>query len=294
MKPSDVYALPALDDNPWHHAPKDMLLKVFGLREWEIWQKGCREQGDEAGRVRFQRKMTHVFSEDRHASVYSLTLDGQPFGVYVCDLGGAKPADAFFHSDERLLARAVSHVQQWRNRFVGGFSAPDQDMRGLEYLGEVGIAKAPEGYRLVESQFVGDGEYLVFDEKRHFDVLGEHCGPYWPTLADKTPMLSNPKTPEFRRIAAQCILASIPEGLKSVLVDDIEDHERGSRHGMWIAAAVGTDRSTYLIGVMPDDLGKPGFHWANNLACSRCDGPGYIDDLAEKYADRQPPRQPQP
>jgi len=291
MKPSDVYAMPALDSNPWWLAPDMMLVEVFGMREWDIWEK-VREGGAKADRVRFERKMSHIVDDEgRDASVYALTLDGKPFGVYVGQHGGDHPYGEFFHTDASAWRDAKSIASQWRSRpkFGSGLSI-DGFIPGLEYLPGAGIVRDGDGYRMVDGQFTDNYENMLFDDR----LFQKAYAAFYERHQDRPrsePLLADPA---IRREAAEAIRAAVPEGVRAVLVDDWYDYPLDDGGREWIAVVVGTARGAYYI-TLPEARFEDGpFAWSRNFKCARRDGVWILDNLAERYADRQPAYQPKP
>jgi len=262
MKPSELYAMPDLEIEAWYDDLGVRLDRIFDVSMYDVDLRAAEEANDE--RVVLRKKMQAEWGDEGIASIYAVTFDGKPYGIYLEAGEGDFGKSRFLVTDRSIQAQAQQHIMSWRSRHVIGEEIDDGfDLVSFGGLGGYAtVVRSKDGYRLVGERFVTDEGVLLLDEAALADAIGRHFVISGRVVAD--------------RDGADLIAASIPDGLKSLVVNDINAPGTGFS-GRWIAAVVATDEGTYAL------YADGGFNHASDLACERIGGEDLFDRFVARY-----------
>jgi hypothetical protein len=301
MKPADVYAMPTHYTLSWHEGPDGLMSDVFGVDSEHFDLRAAADSGDY--RIECHLKMAADLDGYREATVHALTVDGRPFGIYASSDGEAQ----FIVTNMALHAEAVRLVEEWRiEPRVGVLAHRDAELRELDSFGGMSVVSTPDGLRLVKRRYSDGGGTLVFDEARFHEALKEHVGKLViggvvNAAAQAAEVIGGHREGSLghfergsmpdagqRRLIAGIIRRGVPDGIRSVIVDEMPRDtvldDDFSLNGCefetdWTAAVVATENGTYALRVPAKALSE-NFNWARHVSCQRLGSP----DLFEEYA----------
>jgi len=263
--------------------------KAFGLDLYsDLDYSGAEKAGDR--RLMVDTKLTfHVdLGGARSSSVYSVSLDGKPFGVFVASGRGEADHGTFFVTDKALHREARAHLGRWRHE-TGWTKFVDADapVAGIASFYGSSVAKSGSGYRLAQPEHVAADGNLVFDVEAFRSAILDVRRDY---------LAANPGKAKYpihnagvRKAIAETIAMSVPSDLKCVIVNELGG-EKGDRFRPWTGVAVATDEGTYLIGLEPAHYDSNEFSWMERIAVQRAGGPELINDYGEADAPSLPRR----
>jgi len=262
VKPSELYAMPDMAIEPWYDDLGFRLDRIFGVDLYDVDTRAAEEANDQ--RIVLRQKMRAEWGDEGTAAVYAVTFDGKPYGIYLEAGEGDFSKSRFLVTDRHIQAQAQQHVMSWANKHEIG-EGIDEGFDLISFGGLGGYAtvvKSGDGYRLVGERFVTDEGVMLLDETALADAIGRRFVISGRVVAD--------------RDGADLIAASIPEGLRSLVVNDIDAPGTGFG-GRWIAAVVATDEGTYALHT------NGGFSDASDLSCERIGGEDLFDRFVERY-----------
>ncbi len=240
MRPSDLYAMPTIDEDFWSMSPA--IAVMFGEEVAYLRDAGAPELP-----LAILTK-AHVRGPDpdgeSDTSWQVLTWDGAPFGIVVRsgDVGWRVVTDASLHALawQALVALAASRVRAQQVR-------ADAMVQGLDEAGGHVLAVTAEGFRPVDRRTCG-GRVPVVDLDRLTGSL-PHAE---ATLLDALGLSG-------RDGLRDVVLAAVPPGLRATAhYDAVAMHaKRGSFVSGWDGPLVATDDGTYLLCVGANDAGLP-------------------------------------
>jgi len=262
MKPHELYSMPDLSIDPWYLDRGNRLDELFGVSVYDVDVDAAEEANDE--RVLLHEKLRAEWGDEGAASVYAVTFNGKPYGIYMTAGEGDYGKSRFLVTDRGLQSVAQQHVLSWGRKHEKGDEIDGSfDLTSFGGLGGYAtVVKSGDGYRLVGERFVTDEGVMLLDETALADAIGRRFVISGRVVAD--------------RDGADLIAASIPEGLRSLVVNDIDAPGTGFG-GRWIAAVVATDEGTYALHT------NGGFSDASDLSCERIGGEDLFDRFVERY-----------
>jgi len=276
ISPNDIYALPSIERSGWYDHHQNLMEKAFGFDLYSDLDYSAAEQaGDD--RLMVDTKLTfHVdLGGSRSSSVYAVSLDGKPFGVFVASGRGEADHGAFFVTDKDLHREARAHLARWRHE-TGWTKFVDADatVPGIASFYGTSLAKSGVGYRLAQPEHVAADGNLVFDAEAFRSAIMDVRREY---------LAANPGKAKFpihnaamRKAIAETIVRSVPSDLRCVVVNELGG-EKGDRFRPWTGAAVATEEGTYLIGLEPAYYDANEFSWMERIAVERIGGPELIE-----------------
>jgi hypothetical protein len=235
-------------------------------------------------RVQYHEKLLFYRDADYSGAVYVLSLDGNPYGIYVCADGDNEADSSFFVTDRVIHNEAVASVSRWiRSPMIDRSISMDFELDASKLLGDNARFASKDGsYRLVDSRLVEDGT-MLFDRERFSEAFDEFVATVLkadPNAPDKPDATRN-WLPE----AAQAILKGIPENLRSIYANEMVSQDR-QRPMSWIAAAMATEKGTYLIGLDSNSLDRASLRWSDDIRVVRLGGPEHWETMKEHYGSR--------
>jgi len=282
MTYADLFALPADEIVPWYDGRGDLLEDAFGVRDGELDTDAAEAANDR--RVLVHRKMSLAWESDYSASVYVLTFDDKPYGVYLAAGEDERGHTNFLITDPDTHEEAIRHVRMWRyDRKVGTVIDGDFDISRLGFLGgHAAIVKDMSGtFRLAEEKYVAEDGTLLLDDRAFSDVLHD----LRQRILAEDPTADERKGEFLDRLpeAATAIARAIPDGVRYVEVNRWQEEISGTLPSFWRAGVVGTEEGTYEIGVNADALEVSSLRWEWGLEIQRIGGPELFDKFAARY-----------
>lgn len=283
MKPNDVYAMPSLRTEPLWFAPESMVEEAFGIKEWDFDDELMRQADDQ--RIQCHRKMEYHLGDENSSTVYALTLEDKPFGIFI-KAGYQGQHMQFIPTEENLFMEAIGIVNGWRKRSMfNDVVDPSAELNDLTFFHETAAVRTEEGFRLIDIRFVDNAGTIIFDEKRFLSAFRE----FGNTLKD-IPHDERKGIDWVKEQKAAIISKAVPEHLRSVTVN--ETKQNPASLNLWIATVVGTDEGTYAIGIHENLLKRSDFISGSNITTEWLGGPDLFVRYAEKYGAGSPSPKP--
>lgn len=276
MRPTDVYALPAVAQYPWYEANDTILEDVFGFAYGFLDNEAAQQAG--ASPLQVVDRLSCMIDTDRWAHLRTLEFNGKLFGIHRS--AGYREMSAFHLTDRQVLQEATAHLLSFRstgylNHTDATGDEPDVD---LAVFANVAVIKVGEETRLVNHNRLAEDGTLIFDDAAYTKAFDEIVRPAFKG-SDMEPGFKNP---EMRAAAGRVIAAAVPGGLDFVEVADFEVRERGEP--AWIGVVVATGEGSYQIGIPSWYTKASYFAWSQNMSIQRIGGPEEIDRFREAAA----------
>ena len=248
MRPSEIHRLPDIAALPWYDAWRSVLEPVFGIHRYDLLEDAAREASGPT--VVVHTKLQHTRS-DWSNEVYTLTFDGELFGVYSRAGGSRDEHCRFYLSDREVYEKAERHLLQWRNKADIQMIDVTDDHLVPEIVSFAGVVTR-EGNG--ETRMVNDNHYdktgtLVFDEvafRKAFDetVRPAFKGEEFDRGFDNADM---------RAAVAKALLAGIPADVNAIEFNGYRAEDKDSD---WLGVVLSTWDGTYALSV--PSYGRPG------------------------------------
>lgn len=207
MKPSELYAHPSLDVEPWFAGYSHIVGEVLQIDALDDYEDYSHLQEADAGRFQVHQKFYHNVDGERGVGIYVLVFEGKPFAFAMTGGRGGRDAREQFVTDSetwhaaRVYAVDALHKKvEIENKIV----SPDDDVVHGFY--GTFIAQYRDKPRLVDvdnvNPFTGTP---VYDMEKFISVFDAVCRP----LGKKIGYENGLKDPEMLRAGIDAFRAGV-------------------------------------------------------------------------------------
>lgn len=278
MKPSDIFALPSREVEPWwdSYYPFEVFVEENAYSfDREVGEK------QKANRLTFAEKLYASSDGDRGARFVAVEFDGQPICLLTMAGKSAEGDNKRYVTDLAGYQAAMAYLSQFHASLHGDQKVHDanEDIEALDRIYGYHVKSLAGQITLVPEWHMANDGTVIFDDKAYHAAFEEIVRPAFKDR-DKG-WEEGLKNPQMKELATQAILAGIPEGVRHTPDFDMP---LGTKGGDWHAVLVGTDEGTYTMGIWSMYSSAKWFAWASHITRERIGGPELYNELAKDPA----------